>query len=50
VIEPATKGIGLQSKEVTTVDQVLPSVVDITTPTGLGSGVVFDRAGHIVTN
>jgi S1-C subfamily serine protease len=32
------------------VDQALPSVVQITTERGLGSGVVFDGAGHIVTN
>ena len=29
---------------------VLPSVVAIRTPDGLGSGVVLDRAGNIVTN
>ena len=29
---------------------VLPSVVLIRTADGLGSGVVFDRAGNIVTN
>ncbi|MEU6997143.1 trypsin-like peptidase domain-containing protein [Nonomuraea sp. NPDC046570] len=33
-----------------TITQVLPSIVQITTRTGLGSGVVFDTAGHIVTN
>ena len=32
------------------VRQVLPSVVEITTGEGLGSGVVFDAAGDIVTN
>ncbi|MGY1453889.1 S1C family serine protease [Streptomyces sp. SS8] len=32
------------------VDQVLPSVVQITTGEGLGSGVVYDGEGHIVTN
>jgi S1-C subfamily serine protease len=32
------------------VDKALPSVVQITTERGLGSGVVFDGAGHIVTN
>ncbi|WP_157250378.1 S1C family serine protease [Nonomuraea typhae] len=30
--------------------QVLPSIVQITTKVGLGSGVVFDTAGHVVTN
>ena len=32
------------------VRQVLPSVVLIRTPEGLGSGVVLDRSGNIVTN
>jgi putative serine protease PepD len=32
------------------VRQVLPSVVLIRTPAGLGSGVVLDRSGNIVTN
>ncbi|MTE18717.1 trypsin-like serine protease [Streptomyces sp. TRM43335] len=32
------------------VDRVLPSVVQITTGEGLGSGVVYDEEGHIVTN
>ncbi|GAA0948781.1 S1C family serine protease [Nonomuraea longicatena] len=30
--------------------QVLPSIVQITTKVGLGSGVVFDTSGHVVTN
>jgi S1-C subfamily serine protease len=30
--------------------KVLPSIVQITTSEGLGSGVVYDGAGHIVTN
>ncbi|GAA2992259.1 trypsin-like peptidase domain-containing protein [Kitasatospora albolonga] len=29
---------------------VLPSVVQITTGTGLGSGIVYDDKGHVVTN
>ena len=33
-----------------TIRRVLPSVVEIKTSAGLGSGVVFDTAGHIVTN
>jgi putative serine protease PepD len=32
------------------IDQVLPSVVEIRTSTGLGSGVVYDDQGDIVTN
>jgi len=33
-----------------TVDAVLPSVVQITTPSSTGSGVVYDSHGDIVTN
>ncbi|MGA5757055.1 S1C family serine protease [Nonomuraea bangladeshensis] len=29
---------------------VLPSIVQINTKVGLGSGIVFDHAGHIITN
>lgn len=32
------------------VKAVLPSVVQINTPEGLGSGIVYDTKGHIVTN
>jgi S1-C subfamily serine protease len=32
------------------INQVLPSIVQINTRTGLGSGVVYDDKGHIVTN
>jgi S1-C subfamily serine protease len=32
------------------VNKVRPSVVEISTSSGLGSGVVFDRQGNIVTN
>jgi putative serine protease PepD len=32
------------------VAQAMPSVVQIQSAKGLGSGVVFDRAGHVVTN
>lgn len=30
--------------------EVLPSIVQITTKAGLGSGIVFDTSGHIITN
>jgi S1-C subfamily serine protease len=40
----------LQSSFVSTVQKVLPSVVEIETSTDLGSGIVFDNAGDIVTN
>ncbi|MDX6294650.1 MAG: hypothetical protein QOH50_3725 [Kribbellaceae bacterium] len=40
----------LQNAFVDTVRTVQPSVVEIQTSTGLGSGVIFDYAGDIVTN
>jgi putative serine protease PepD len=40
----------LQNAYEAVVGRVLPSVVQITTDTGLGSGVVFDKQGDIVTN
>jgi len=40
----------LQNAYVTVFRQVSPSVVQIRTPAGLGSGIVFDSNGHIVTN
>jgi S1-C subfamily serine protease len=40
----------LQATYETIVSHVLPSVVQINTPTGLGSGVVYDTKGDIVTN
>lgn len=49
---PAASGAAaaLQAAYVKVVNQVRPSVVQITTPSGLGSGVVYNRAGDIVTN
>jgi S1-C subfamily serine protease len=44
---PATPG---PASYASVVRQVLPSVVLIRTPDGLGSGVVLDRSGNIVTN
>src|SRR3954454_17622936 len=41
---------GLQNAFVDTVRTVQPSVVEIQTSTGLGSGVIFDYAGDVVTN
>ncbi len=41
---------GLEDRYVAVIRQVLPSVVLIRTNKGLGSGVVFDDQGHIVTN
>jgi S1-C subfamily serine protease len=40
----------LQDAYVAVVTRVRPSVVEISTDTGLGSGVVYDAKGHIVTN
>jgi putative serine protease PepD len=40
----------LQDAIVKVVQSVSPSVVQIEDQTGLGSGIVFDAAGHIVTN
>jgi len=46
---PAAAG-GTASSYADVVRQVLPSVVLISTGEGLGSGVVLDRSGNIVTN
>jgi S1-C subfamily serine protease len=43
-------GGGAVASYAATVRAVLPSVVLVRTADGLGSGVVLDRAGHIVTN
>ncbi|WP_037906229.1 S1C family serine protease [Actinacidiphila yeochonensis] len=45
-----TSAQGLQSAYQQTVKAVLPSVVQITTSQDLGSGVVYDSKGDIVTN
>jgi putative serine protease PepD len=42
--------VALQSQFVSTVHKTLPSVVEITTSTGLGSGVILDQRGDVVTN
>jgi S1-C subfamily serine protease len=42
--------LALQSAIVNVVQSVSPSVVQIEDQRGLGSGIVFDAAGHIVTN
>src|SRR5207248_1344316 len=41
---------GLQGEYIQVVKAVLPSVVQIETDQGLGSGIVFDSGGDIVTN
>ena len=40
----------LQNEYVRVVNNVLPSVVEITTNLGLGSGIVFNDKGYVVTN
>jgi len=47
---PAAAGSDARASYADVVRQVLPSVVLISTGEGLGSGVVLDRAGNIVTN
>jgi S1-C subfamily serine protease len=50
---PAGVGVEAPSLEdayVNVIGQVRPSVVEIATDSGLGSGVVYDGQGHIVTN
>jgi putative serine protease PepD len=43
-------GVALQNSFVNVVRSVSPSVVQIEDQTGLGSGIVFDSSGDIVTN
>jgi putative serine protease PepD len=46
----ATGAVAVQQAFVSVVRRVLPSVVEIRTESGLGSGVVFGSSGDIVTN
>lgn len=46
----ASPASSLQAQFVAVVKKVRPAVVQIETPSGLGSGVVFDGRGDIVTN
>jgi putative serine protease PepD len=48
--QAVTPGLALQSAFVKVVQSVSPSVVQIEDQTGLGSGIVLDSAGDIVTN
>jgi putative serine protease PepD len=50
VVSPGADAVTLEQTFVQVVKAVGPSVVQITTPSGLGSGVVFDAKGDIVTN
>jgi putative serine protease PepD len=47
---PGTSGLALQNAFVEVVRSVSPSVVQIEDQRGLGSGIVLDSAGDIVTN
>jgi putative serine protease PepD len=47
---PPSPAVVTQGAFVSTINRVLPSVVEIRTATGLGSGVVFDASGDIITN
>jgi len=49
-VEPSAVDGGARASYADVVRQVLPSVVLISTTEGLGSGVVLDKAGNIVTN
>ncbi|MEY2464252.1 MAG: hypothetical protein QOH64_2390 [Acidimicrobiaceae bacterium] len=46
----APAAASFQDDLVRTIDKVRPSVVEVATDTGLGSGVVYDGQGNIVTN
>ena len=50
VAAPSTATANLQTNFVDVIDRVSPRVVQISTPQGLGSGVVRDGKGDIVTN
>ncbi len=49
-LKPAEAALAFQSAITAVVRKLSPSVVQIQSPAGLGSGVVFDTNGDIVTN
>jgi S1-C subfamily serine protease len=49
-LSSADSATAVQNDFVAVVNKVRPSVVEITTPVGLGSGIVYDSKGDIVTN
>jgi putative serine protease PepD len=49
-LKPAAAALAFQHAITAVVHELSPSVVQIQTPTGLGSGIVFDSNGDIVTN
>jgi putative serine protease PepD len=49
-LKPAAAALAFQQAITAVVHELSPSVVQIQSPQGLGSGVVFDSSGDIVTN
>jgi putative serine protease PepD len=49
-LKPSAAALAFQDAITAVVHELSPSVVQIQTPSGLGSGVVFDSNGDIVTN
>jgi S1-C subfamily serine protease len=49
-LQPAAAALAFQRAITAVVHELSPSVVQIQNPQGLGSGVVFDSSGDIVTN
>lgn len=49
-LTPGTQAATLQQSYINVVNRVSPSVVEVETDQGLGSGIVFDGNGDIVTN
>jgi putative serine protease PepD len=49
-VTPAGEATSLQQRFVSVINAVSPAVVQIRTPLALGSGVVFDARGDVVTN
>ncbi len=50
VVNESTAALGLQDAYASIVKAVLPSVVQLQTSTGLGSGIVYNNQGDVVTN
>ncbi|GIH74572.1 S1C family serine protease [Planobispora longispora] len=48
--ESAMEPTALEAAYERVISNVLPSIVQINTRTGLGSGVIYDASGHIITN
>ena len=49
-LHPAAAALAFQGAITAVVHELSPSVVQIQTPSGLGSGIVFDSNGDVVTN